>query len=93
MAAHLSLDSADDVYTSPTVIYTAPAGSVYLELYLQTGQFVAVGWYDSSGNTMHASAGMSEQNRHVSFGPLASGDQIIAAGIYAHAKIAIGIVY
>ena len=96
MPAHLAL-RIDTMVSGSSVatIYTgAPQAGVYtIAVKPLGGGPVAIGWYDSTGNTLHDSAVLDEKTPSYKFGPMAANDILVAQAYKADALVGIFEVY
>lgn len=95
MSAHVS-HAGKQVQASNTgsaTVYTAPASNVTASIVTIAGEVVFVGWYDSTGNTLHGEATLVGSKAEAQFGPMASGDILVAVAYGADATFVVGEIY
>lgn len=76
-----------------STIYTAPANNVKAEVVVVGGGPLFVGWFDSAGNTLHGNATLVKRDSSAGFGPMTSGDILVAVAYGTDVTFVVGEIY
>lgn len=74
---------------STVLLYTAPAGDVFVEINVLIGSAISAGWYNGAQTTIYETDSTVLSGESISFGPLASGDKIFGTSLQGESTVAI----
>lgn len=95
MSAHVSQGGAINVSgsTGSSTIYTSPANGVHVLIVQPIGEMTWIGWYDSTGNTLHGSGVLVGPNSQLTFSSLSTNDILVAVAAEGNSTLFIGEIY